>query len=110
MKNANHSSGYYVTNAGFSWHLKSGNFYNRGSGSAFVDGYNNLKNKIYTVIIDVKMKTFLVLLNGYLFGNPQGIELQDEEIALLCPFIDIYDQGDKVSIVDIQNMRIPSFF
>ena len=94
LKNANHSSGYYATNADFAIYLN-----NKG-----------LKNDIFTAIIDIKMKTIMFLLNGYLIGNPKRFELQDEEIGLLCPFVDIQTPGDKVSIYDIENVKVPSFF
>jgi len=33
----------------------------------------------------------------------------DEELDLLCPFVDLYSQGDKVSIVDIENVKDPQW-
>jgi len=50
-------------------------------------------------ILDVKQKSMTFLLNGKVLGYPRNIDVKTEEIDLLCPCVDIWNHGDKMSLV-----------
>ena len=104
LKTADHSKGYYQTTPSYVIGLYQGLFYKSsilsGAFKFFKGNPNATKDQIYTAIIDIKEKRMWILLNGNSFGAPCSLDLKDEEIATLCPFIDIVTQGDKFTIVD----------
>lgn len=107
LKNANSSKGFYVSNASFGLYLFNGNFYNRGINN---DNINSFKVRgqiweIYSSVINIEKNTIEFYLNGSLLGYPRSIDLKKEEISLLCPFVDLYNKGDKVTIVEFNNFN-----
>ena len=100
LKAANNAFGYHKTKPSFMLYLSDGHFYN--SKNHFP--YNNANpfqakvNQIYTSILDMKKKSVEFLLNGKSLGAARIINLQNEEIPLLCPCVDLYYKGDKISI------------
>ena len=100
VKSANSSCGYFKTNSScFMLSLSNGNFYHRSSSSPYIHSHIAKENNIYTSKLDVKQKSIEFFLNGTSLGIPRKINFKKEEIPLLCPCVDLYDQDDKVSVV-----------
>lgn len=101
LQNANHLNGYYNTKSSFCIFLYNGKFYNRNDSSEFVQkGIKGKEGDIYSTKINIISKQISFYLKGSLIGEPKQIDLKENEINLLCPFVDLYSQGDKISIID----------
>lgn len=94
--------GFYKDQSSFMLSLVHGKFYNCAKSSPSVKkGFAGAKNgEKYTVILDIDQKTIEFKLNDLSFGEPKEIELEENDIKLLCPCMDISNRGDKISIVE----------
>jgi len=99
MKTAENSNQF----SSFMLSLCYGQFCSRSTCSDYLNLNNNFQpasvNQIYTTILDVKQKSMTFLLNGKVLGYPRNIDVKPEEIDLLCPCVDIWNHGDKMSLV-----------
>jgi len=105
MKTADHSNNdnYYDTPLSFMLSLEDGLFFSQSSPSYYhIPNFQSAtNNQIYTATLDIKKKN----IRFYLDGQPLGIaakkiNLRNEETYLMCPCIDLYENNDKVSLVD----------
>ena len=99
-KNSDHFKGICATNSSFALYLYNGVFFNRSVGSIYAQNIRGSVGQIYTAILDVKEKNMRFFINGESFGGVKSLELKEEEIKDMCPFVDLINPGDKVSIVD----------
>lgn len=106
VKNANYLSGFYSTNSSFCMYLCNGLFYYRYKHSTYVSQYVKGKiGEIYSAIIYVREKKIGFCLNGVSLCEPLTIDIKNEEINLLCPFVDLYSSEDQVSIVEFKDFN-----
>ena len=94
--------GYYTTQFSFMLYLRNGSFYSRSLKLNYIETdlkQPALNQEIFSVSLDLKSKTLKFYLNGKLIGNPQEIDLKPEEEELMCPCVDLVEEGDRVSLV-----------
>lgn len=96
-------SGYYTSKLSFMLYLLDGFFWCRNKP---IEKYTlvNIKqaaisNQIFSASLDVKLKILKFYLNKKLLGEPIEIDLDQEEAGMMCPCVDLGDEGDKVSLV-----------
>ena len=94
---------YWNTRFSFVLDLNSGYFYSRSSRSKHITT-TNLKQiainaQVFSASIDTNKKTIKFYLDGKLLGSEIEIDLTPEETHIMCPCVDIYDEGDRVSLV-----------
>lgn len=104
----NHDSipdqGYHCSKYSFMLHLVTGSFFYRSSSikdfiqKELLIGPAQV-NQIFSASFDFKLKTISFYLNGILLGCPLQTYLNKEDAELMCPCVDLYHEGDKVSLV-----------
>ena len=102
-KNANFAQNVlYVCPSSHSIYLADGTFYNKGS--SFIAGMHGKVGQVFTTIFDLKEQTIRNLCDG----KPFGVTLPnviDYDISLLCPFVDMYSQGNEITIVENPELK-----
>ena len=95
---------YHSSKYSFMLQLDSGNLYSRSNS---IKGYIQEQlligpaqaNQIFSASFDYKLKTISFYLNGALLGYPFQTYLNKEDAELMCPCVDLYHEGDRVSLV-----------
>ena len=104
LKNSYVFAGYYESKPSYMIYLKGGTFYNNPNPhSPYSSSNNNIKgkdNEIYTAMFDVKQKSVEFFVNGKSLGTAKRINIKNEEIPFLCPCVDLFHQGDKVTLLN----------
>ncbi len=101
IKNAKKSSfGYRDSNdPSFMLDLRDGEcFFNKSENKEKIQGIKGKNKEIYTVILDIKQKNIQFLLDDHTLGEPKIIDFTNDQISLLCPCVDLIDEGDKITI------------
>jgi len=102
------ASGYHRTPSSFMLKVQNGNFFDRSKETEYLRINSWRPNDIYSSILNIKEKTIAFLLNGLILGSPKNIDLKEEEIDLMCPCVDIYDQGIKLTLIDM-DLNVKAF-
>lgn len=95
---------YWNTRFSFVLDLYSSYCYFRSSRSKFTTT-TNLKQTaintqgVFSASIDTNKKTVKFYLDGKLLASEIEIDLTPEEAQMMCPCVDLYDEGDRVSLV-----------
>lgn len=95
---------YWNTRFSFMLDLSSSYTYFRSSRSKYITT-TNLKQVaintqgVFSASIDLNKKTIKFYLDGKLLAPEIEIDLTPEEAEMMCPCVDIYDEGDRVSLV-----------
>jgi hypothetical protein len=95
---ANPSAGYYANSIMFS--LNNGYVYIKGANTQSAYGLKGSTNDIYTIVIDTKLKTTFILLNGVQCGIPKTFDFGENDLLQLTPAVDVCTTGDQISMVD----------
>ena len=96
------SIGNYATKSSFMLYLQDGTFFSRWSPSEYIQNdllQQEFNNQTLTSSLNIVKKTIKFYLNGKLLAPEKEIDLKPEEAELMCPCLDIYHKGDKVSLV-----------
>lgn len=104
MKNADNSHGYHCTPQSFCLYLNNGQFLNSKNYDDYINRlvYGKI-GQVYTTIIHTFEKKIEFLLDGSALSPSKSIAFNNEDIMFLCPFVDLYDAGNQVSIVSYTN-------
>jgi len=101
LNTQNGANGYYNGNCLANFNLNNGQIYCPSIAVIAANNFKGLTGMIISATIDTYMKVIYFHINGFPLAAPRSIRLNDEDISKICPCVDIYTLGDKVSIVKI---------
>jgi hypothetical protein len=97
----NGAAGYYNGNCLGNFYLTNGYVYSPSISAVPANNFRGVNGIIVSATIDTNLKIIYFSMNGFLITVPRTFRLNDGDISKICPCVDIYTLGDKVSLITI---------
>lgn len=91
------SSGYYNGQCLAMVYLHNGQIYLPSLGNSSSNGFRAISGAVIAMKIDTIMKCLVFKVNGDNIAPPRFFTCRDEDVSKICPCVDLYTAGDKVS-------------